>query len=132
MNPTYEDITSRISESPSWFDQNGTPRYGAFSPKAVPNIYADEVVLYSIKCQCCGHEFNVANCRNKHEDGIELSTRVKEDSLHYGDPPNIGCCDAGPSMNSEPIRVLEFWKRDKWDWVRCPELEIELKPFWNM
>ena len=29
--------------------------------------------------------------------------------LHYGDPPNDGCCDAGPTMNSVPHRVIEYW-----------------------
>ena len=37
MKESYEDITSRIPESPSWYDQNGTPRYGEFSPERCPN-----------------------------------------------------------------------------------------------
>lgn len=32
-----------------------------------------------------------------------------EGTLHYGDPPNTGCCLSGASMNSEPRRILEYW-----------------------
>ncbi len=38
-----------------------------------------------------------------------LSDLIQDGSLHYGDPPNIDCCGAGPTMNSIPIRVVEYW-----------------------
>ena len=44
---------------------------------------------------------------------------------HYGDPPNMGCCPAGPTMNCEDIKILEFWEMVDMRWVRVPELEIE-------
>lgn len=52
--------------------------------------------------------------------------------LHYGDPPNIHCCAAGPTMNSIPIRVLEYWSRENplLDWQRDPALEVEITPEW--
>ena len=35
---------------------------------------------------------------------------------------------AGPTMNSVPRRVLEFWRNDRFDWERVPELEIDIDP----
>lgn len=29
--------------------------------------------------------------------------------LHYGDPPNAQCCEAGSATNSVPHRVIEYW-----------------------
>jgi hypothetical protein len=47
--------------------------------------------------------------------------------IHYGDPPNSGCCPAGATMNCIDLRVLQFWARAGSTWVRSPELEIELE-----
>lgn len=33
-------------------------------------------------------------------------------------------------MNSEPVRVLEFWHRPGMGWQRDPELEREIKCDW--
>ena len=54
-----------------------------------------------------------------------LARSVEDGSLHYGDPPNIGCCPSGPTMNCEDLKVLEFWVRsaDSFDWERKTELE---------
>lgn len=63
---------------------------------------------------------------------------VKDGTIHYGDPPNVGCCPAGPTMNCWDLRVLEFWERgsksgdgqtdafDAMQWRRRADLEIEL------
>lgn len=57
-------------------------------------------------------------------------------SLHYGDPPNVGCCPSGPSMNSVPREVLEVWTLERPDgvwpeWKRHPDLEgRDLTPDW--
>lgn len=53
-----------------------------------------------------------------------LADHIREGTLHYGDPPNTGCCASGASMNSLALRVLEYWKRESYQWVRNPELEI--------
>lgn len=55
-----------------------------------------------------------------------LKSLIVCNNLHYGDPPNVDCCECGPSMNSESVRVLEYWFREKWEWVRNPKLEIAL------
>ena len=52
--------------------------------------------------------------------------RFELGQVHYGDPPNVGCCGAGPVMNSVMHRILEYWSRDyevSSDWQRYPEFE---------
>ena len=67
MKNNYSDITSRIAQEPDWYDENGTPRYGEFHPKQLPDIYANEAVLYKISCQNCGTQFKVAESGNRME-----------------------------------------------------------------
>ena len=52
-----------------------------------------------------------ALCTGRAGDGDlpTLSERIRDMTIAYGDPPNIGCCPAGPTMNSVPRRVLEYW-----------------------
>jgi len=66
-----------------------------------------------------------------------LAERIRVGALEYGDPPNVDCCPAGPTMNSVPKRVLEYWR---WGgpskdpavraWKRDPSLEVELRCLW--
>ena len=63
MLPDYQDITSRIHEQPSWYDDNGTPRYGEFSPDAL-GVYDDAALLVEIECQSCAGRFLVARGSN--------------------------------------------------------------------
>lgn len=165
MNHSYEDIRSRIDEEPRWFDEDAVPRYCAFSPRETANIYADEVVLAEIACQGCGRPFHVCFSSNRlgqyrrafsiasHEamnagrvltsedvaaklDACSLAHAIETDELHYGDPPNVFCCPAGPTMNSVPVRVIEYWRQEKpegarlSEWVRVAELERALDPEW--
>ena len=52
-----------------------------------------------------------------------LANDIRDGSLHYGDPPNIECCPAGPTMNSEMLKVIEYWKKgEHHEWVRDAEL----------
>jgi hypothetical protein len=115
VNCDYEDIRSRISEKPIWFDENAVPRYVPFAPRECANIYCAEVVLMLVTCQACDHEFNVALTRDRMQsfelNGRTLADEIRADVIHYGDPPNVGCCPAGPTMNSEPKKVLEYWHR---------------------
>ena len=59
-----------------------------------------------------------------------LAEQVTDGSIHYGDPPNSGCCPAGPTMNCEDLAVVEFWRRYRTTvregWQRVSELEIAL------
>ncbi len=153
MLNSYDDIRSRIPESPRWWDENGVPRYVPFTPDETADIYAQECALVLIACQACGAEFLVAfswprvgfvrgECK-----ALTPLTLERVRSLHYGDPPNVGCCPAGPTMNCDDLRVLEFWRKGGdefteeregmpgrvclpgyFDWRRVRELEISLAP----
>lgn len=141
MNHHYKDIRSRIPEEPTWFDENATPRYCPFTPDETANIYAREVVLLRVACQNCEREFDVCMSWNE-MDGIRGSDRLSRDiatgAIHYGDPPNVDCCPSGPTMNSVPMRVLEFWRQPEAypqdpkapRWERVPMLEIDVTPGW--
>lgn len=112
MHPTYDDITSRIAEAPSWWQEDGVPRWGEFSPGMASSIYAREVALMEIACQSCGKTYRVAMCRTGHESDSTIADKIVQGHLHYGDPPNsmhAEDCGGGASMNSEPVRILEYW-----------------------
>ena len=137
MLPSYDDIKSRIPEEPKWYDDNGVPRYGDFTPNNVPNIYAEEAMLMEISCQDCGERFLVALQTAGMMDKLwnpkarSLSERIDEYlkekehngfPFHYGDPPIHGC--VGDTMNCEDHRIVEFWQRKDYEWVRVPRYEI--------
>lgn len=136
MNESYPDIRALTDAEPTWFDEHAVPRYCAFEPQRAANIYADEVALVLIGCQNCGHPFKVCLSLSTfdrlslaHESGrdpVSLTEQAAAGMLHYGDPPNIDCCAAGPSMNCIDLQVLEFWVRQdgRWEWERRPELEV--------
>lgn len=119
MHPDYDDIISRISEKPSWWQEGGVPRYGDFDPDKSSSIYAKTVILAEIACQGCGEKFRV--CFTEHRHDFFKKTTLEEDvqngNLHYGDPPNTGCCAAGATMSSEMVQVLEFWRRGHPEYV---------------
>jgi len=122
MKQHYADIIDKLGP-PLWWDDNGTPRYKEFHPNLIPNIYAREVVYFEIQCQACRACFKVTECGSVLSDK-QLLEAVKDHRIHYGDPPNTGCCVAGPTMNSEPLRVLQFWQRYQISegWVEVEEL----------
>ena len=141
MKSSFDDIIA-VAGAPTFYDQNGTPRYGSFDPKAY--AYADSVILAKIACQDCGKHFLVSMQDELYEKWD--MTEWKRDVPHYGDPP-VYCgdnCSAGYSMNSVMLEVLEFWKYDdgiEWkdghgrpvrvgEWKRVPELEGEVHSPW--
>ncbi|MFI5296908.1 MAG: hypothetical protein ACHREM_02325 [Polyangiales bacterium] len=133
MHHHYEDIISRIAERPTWHDEHGVPRWGTFAPNASANIYADEACLLEIACQSCRTKFRVCMSWSDAERLLHkipsLSDRVRDGSIHYGDPPNMECCPAGPTMNSVRVRVIEFWTRTLKvgpEWTRKPKLEVAI------
>lgn len=135
MNLNYRDILSRISEPPRWFDEHAVPRFVTFAPNEVADIYCNEAVLAEIACQGCGRLFQVAFSlspisRMVAKNNKPLSEEICGRTLHYGDPPNVDCCAAGPTMNSEPKRVIEYWIREKFEWIRKPEFEVDIEPAW--
>jgi hypothetical protein len=143
MHCEYDDIRSKIAEPPKWFDENAVPRYSDFEPGQLANIYASECCLLRIECQNCDHEFDVAMSESsmdqvRHQMMFgkirpHLSDLVRSGDVHYGDPPNAGCCPSGPTMNSIPRRVLQFWRRrplPAHGWERDSQLEIDIKCDW--
>ena len=121
MHQAYEDITSRISEEPRWYDENGVPRYAAFHPTYCPDIYANQVVLLRIACAGagCRREFDV----EMHNDG-PLCPFLTREMIHYGDPPAHHCPYGGDTMNCDDIAIIECWHRPSaGEWERHRELE---------
>jgi hypothetical protein len=134
MHQPYKDITSKLGD-PIWWDENAVPRYCEFEPRQAADIYAREVALVLIQCQDCRHRFRVAisfsylNWNwNDGKPGPSLAESIKSNAISYGDPPNIGCCPAGPTMSSDEISVLEFWhfNTKTFEWERDSSLEITL------
>lgn len=132
MHCGYRDILNVMGE-PQWWDEVAVPRYCDFAPDESHNIYAKQVALVEIACQDCGRRFKVTFSSTPVWDealkGMPkdwLVRRVENKSLHYGDPPNAGCCPCGPTMNCEDLQVLEFWEQAGFEWRRRPELEIAL------
>jgi hypothetical protein len=119
MHAYYGDILSRIPGAPLWFDEHAVPRYDPFTPASVANIYAEEAVLMRIECQGCGTPFDVAmthaspgsfsKAPTPRYAHLLLSDLIEHRVIHFGDPPNAQCCDVGPTMNSVPQKILEYW-----------------------
>jgi hypothetical protein len=134
MHQHYCNITDRLG-APEWWDECGVPRYCSFSPAHVNDVYATQVALLEIACQNCGWRFIVAlswHARSARPGQRSLAERIADDTIHYGDPPNVGCCLAGPTMNSIPLRVLEFWVRTDalLTMQRQPAYERAIHPDW--
>ena len=128
MHTYYADIVKRIEQPPTWFDECAVPRYCNFTPNDISDVYANECALVLIACQNCGQKFKVAMSSNILSE-YQVGNAIREKYIHYGDPPNIGCCGAGPTMNCDDLKVLEFWKRspESHEWEHQPEFEIELE-----
>jgi hypothetical protein len=125
MHIRYDDILSRIDETPKWW-LDGVPRYDDFRPEDL-NVYASEALLVHIQCQFCRHDFHIGLW----DPGPYSSTTFRillltNRTIGVGDPPNA-CPDAcaGASAGAEEIAVLQFWERKSGnpEWKRVPELE---------
>jgi len=125
MLPSYRDITTRIAEPPTFFDDNGVPRYEPFTPELL-GVYDDFALLAKIACQSCGRQFLVG-CGwprfNVFQDPIierTLANLVR--GFDYGDPPRHSTPDnnrcAGETMSSDLVRIVEAWERTGLNWSR--------------
>jgi hypothetical protein len=133
VNHHYRDIREKINEAPQWFDESAVPRYCRFSPKELADIYADECALLLIQCQCCRQKFHVAISTNLMRrmtltEGKYFPTiadDIRNGRVGFGDPPNVDCCPAGPTMSSDTLAVLEYWSRQtpQRDWTRDATME---------
>ena len=126
MHQRYDDIMRRIPERPAWFDDAGVPRYDAFAPDDLANIYAREAALAEVSCQGCGTRFTVALTDAFGDEDLSLGDMIRLRRVRYGDPPNVGCCPGGPTMNSVTHEVLQYWRRGTdlvTRWTRDPACE---------
>ena len=78
---------------------------------------------------------DIVSCRMVFRPQPSLADLAASGRLHYGDPPNVGCCAAGPTENSVPREILEFWQRNRdpatvaaQAWVRRHDLEGPVPP----
>lgn len=132
MHNDYADIRDgMMPREPLWWDEHAVPRYCGFHPDQVADIYASEAILYEVTCQGCGHAFRVAESRSKWDEHPRLIDLIRNRALHFGDPPNIGCCASGPTMNSEPRRVLEYWHRHHREYVRDDGIVIDVPAYFE-
>lgn len=124
------------------------PRFCEFEPNKAASIYCSEVALVEVCCQGCKHIFHVA-FSSLNMGTVRIADAIKTNALHYGDPPNVRCCAGGPTMNSEPQRVLQYWSRyhEKYtepfgstrrvtdlrfdEWVRDETFEIDIELDWK-
>jgi hypothetical protein len=134
----YDDIISRLGP-PLWYDDNGTPRYEAFAV-GFCNVYDDHIALLEVACQLCDQRFVVASGYHSDRDRPPVLPHVEADNqsdpwfaagdFDYGDPPRHDD-HAGETMNSVPIRILEFWIRSSargLPWNREPKYELTFPP----
>ena len=132
MKPKYQDILDLASYPPTWYDQNGTPRYCEFLPHIVGG---QEAVLLKIECASCRERFLVAmnwSDTMSEDDMYPISYFIKNyrAAPNYGDPPrhnHKGNRCAGETMTCDDIRIMEFWRRnDDLEWERVLGYEIRL------
>lgn len=131
MNHHYADILALSPEPPQWWDERRVPRFCAFHPSEIADVHADEAALLLISCQSCGREFRAAISRGAYERHIDrksyLANDIRENRLHYGDPPNARCCNTGHALNAIVIRAIEYWQKNHlFEWNRVDEYEIDL------
>lgn len=138
MHESYTDITSLIDEEPQWWDEAGVPRYCQFHPLLSNNVYINEAALMLIRCQSCDQLYRVAITHGPMDElfavvkTLSIAHRIKAGQLHYGDPPNTDCCAAGATMNSIPVRVLQYWHKDiHFRWTRDETLEVDIDTPWG-
>ena len=112
MHASYDDIISRISTPPIWYDEHTVPRYCSFEPGRSASIHIGEIALAEITCQECQRRFRVAFSAVNFQRQT-IAEPIHNKGLHFGDPPrhdgDIGdrpACLAGASMMSETRRAL--------------------------
>lgn len=130
MKAAYDDIRALTTLTPLWYDENGVPRYIEFHPSLSPNIYTTEVILIRIECQNCRVEFDVEMSYDHGMDApysIFIEEMLENSDVvaaHYGDPPRHGC--VGDTMNSIPLKLIQFWSKVDGGWERIGKYEVEL------
>ena len=108
MHQCYDDILRRIPEPPRWFDDAGVPRYDAFAPEHLANIYASEASLADVSCQGCGTRFTVTLTNAFADEDLSLGDMIRLRRARSGYPSNVGRCPGTLTMSSaRPAAVSE-------------------------
>jgi hypothetical protein len=133
MTQSYADLLAIAGREPLWWDEVGVPRFVPFEPSLCNNIYAEEAALLLIECAACHRRLKVAvtwdHIHKSFRGLTSLSDQIERGTIHYGDAPcwRLGESQcAGTTMNSNPLRVVEYWKRCFGTWMRNSALEIAI------
>ena len=127
MNRRYDDLLSMSDRKPSFFQAGGVPRWSDFRAGESTDKYAHDCAIVEIACQLCDMRFHVL-MESTSRDRKTIAEAIRGNALYYRDPPNVGCCDAGPSMTSLTIAVVEYWRREEtFLWRRDPSLEVAFR-----
>ena len=99
MHASYDDIISRISTPPIWYDEHTVPRYCSFEPGRSASIHIGEIALAEITCQECQRRFRVAFSAVNFQRQT-IAEAIHNKGLHFGDPPSTTVVDCGPASDS--------------------------------
>jgi hypothetical protein len=59
---------------------------------------------------------------------MSIAELISDNSVNFGDPPNMQCCAQAHYIGTVAQKVIEYWRRPARDrWLRDPTLEIALK-----
>lgn len=102
-------------EPPSWYDQGGAPRWGAFDPAeaggdACGGRAHREAALAEVACDGCGATV-MAGATARH--GVMATPAA----------PDASCCGRSGEMPGVVLRVAEYWRLERGGWRRRPALE---------
>jgi hypothetical protein len=112
MKPDYQDILD-VAElvEPTWYDENGVPRFCHATPELVATAYPDQVVFMYVICQHCNRVFPVALAYQElSQDTFDLLRRARTRTLYYGEPPRHAC--PGDSYATLTTRIHTLWQKD--------------------
>jgi len=127
MNRQYDDLLALTDRKPSFFQMGGVPRWEDFQPGSSTGVSTVDCAIAEISCQLCDTRFHVL-MESSRSDKQTILEAIRAMTLAYRDPPNTGCCRAGPSMTSEMVRVLEYWERiETFHWKRDPSAEVAFR-----
>ena len=118
MHCRYSDIRSRIDEDPSWFTEEGVPRYGDFRPDAL-GVYDKYAALFAVPCQACGVRLMVGVGRPRYYITPDFEVEPWSlpelvDGWSMGDPPRHDC--VGDTMTHEEPEVVGKWEMVDFEW----------------
>ena len=113
MHVPYDDILSRIAETPLWWS-SGVPRYIEFHPRMV-DVYISAALLVRGQCQACERQFTIAVAGRVRDLISETGDAIipgwgEDPPFHYNEryPIDDQRCD-GNFMSFIREEVLQAW-----------------------